>query len=193
MTSRRGSRIGQLEREAARRAALEGGVPEGMADLRVFQVLLQHPPVAKRLYDLLEQLLLRNSLDARLRELVIMRIGWRTGSVYEWAQHWPIALGIGVDEADVLAVRDWRGHAGFGPADQAVLAATDEVIDSGAISPSTWAECVTHLGDTEALIELVSAIAAWQMISVVLRSLVIELEDGVPPWPPDGTPPPGQT
>ncbi|KAA0233099.1 MAG: carboxymuconolactone decarboxylase family protein [Actinobacteria bacterium] len=164
-----------------------------MADLRVFQVLLQHPPLARRLYDLLEQLLLRNSLDARLRELVIMRIAWRTGSVYEWTQHWPIARGVGIDEPDVLAVRDWRAHTGFGPADRAVLAASDEVIDRGAISSATWAECASAVGDTEALIELVSAIGAWQMISVVLRSLAIDLEDGAAPWPPDGTRPPDVT
>lgn len=42
-----------------------------------------------------------------MRELVIMRIGWVTGSVYEWTQHWGVATALGVDQADLLAVRDW--------------------------------------------------------------------------------------
>ena len=68
------------------------------------------------------------ALDARLRELVIMRIGWATGSVYEWTQHWRVALQLGVDEADVLAVRDWRSSDRFGPVERAVLAYTDGLV-----------------------------------------------------------------
>ena len=107
-----------------------------MADLSVFQVLLRHPSLARALNDLLTALLWRGRLDARLRELVIMRIGWVTGSLYEWTQHWRVATGLGVVEADLVAVRDWKAH-GFGPAERAVLAATDETLATGTISADT--------------------------------------------------------
>jgi alkylhydroperoxidase family enzyme len=183
-------RIPLLPEEDARKAALKVEVPEAIAELNIFRVLLRHPPVAKRLNDLLMTLLFRGQLDARLRELVIMRIGWATGSVYEWTQHWRIARQLEVPDEDLLAVRDWRSHAGWSVADRAVLAATDETLERGAISADTWAQCAAALPSVEEQLELVSAIGAWRLISQVLRSLEVPLEEGVSPWPPDGASPP---
>jgi hypothetical protein len=39
-------------------------------------------------------MLWHGKLDPRLRELVIMRIGWLTASDYEWTQHWRVAQGL---------------------------------------------------------------------------------------------------
>lgn len=90
---------------------------------------------------MLEALLWKGALDARLRELIIMRIGWVTDSVYEWTQHWRVARLLEVPERDLLGVRDWQNAGHFGEAERAVLAATDETLRDGTISDETWAEC----------------------------------------------------
>jgi alkylhydroperoxidase family enzyme len=183
-------RIPLLDADAAMAAAKAAGVPEIAADLNAFRVWLHHPTLAKWLSDLLMGLLWEGTLDARLRELVIMRLGWSTGSDYEWTQHWRIALGVGVDEADVLAVRDWRTSDRYGDAERAVLAATDETVEHGAISAATWQSCTTHVSDDpQVLLELVTAVGLWRMVSGILRSLDVPLEDGVTSWPPDGQAP----
>ncbi|MGE4607872.1 MAG: carboxymuconolactone decarboxylase family protein [Myxococcota bacterium] len=187
-------RVPLLAKEAAAKAAEEVGLLPQMAELNVFRALLHHPQVAQAVQDLLVSLLFRGSLDARLRELLIMRLGWQTGSVYEWTQHWRVALELGVSDQDLLAVRDWRASDRFSAADRAVLAATDETLEAGAISPETWAALEKEIGDPNdptVLIELVAAIGTWRMISSVLRSLEIPLEDGVEQWPPDGKIPTG--
>jgi len=186
-------RIPRLSIDAATTAAEAAGIPAMMAPLNVFRMLLHHPRLAKALSDLLSTLLWEPKLDPRLRELVIMRLGWATGSVYEWTQHWRIASQLGVSEADIVGVRDWRSHAGYRPADRAVLAATDETMATGIISAATWAECERHIGGVEQLLELVVAIGNWRLFSSMLRSLEVPLEDGVAPWPPDGVKPPGAT
>jgi alkylhydroperoxidase family enzyme len=86
-------------------------------------------------------------------------------------------------------VRDWRAHPGFGAPERAVLAATDETLERGAISPETWRACESALGSAENLLELVTAIGNWRLFSQLLRSLEIPLEDGVASWPPDGRSP----
>ena len=183
-------RIPLLPLEEAKAAAVAAGVPEGIADLNVFRVWLRHPVLARRMSDLLMDMLWNGTLDARLRELVIMRLGWATTSNYEWTQHWRVATGLGVSEADLLGVRDWPNHAGFGPAERAVLAATDETLADGAVSPATWQQCVEHVSDDhQVLLELVAAIGLWRMVSGMLRSLDVPLEDGVDAWPPDGKEP----
>jgi alkylhydroperoxidase family enzyme len=156
-------RIPLLSPEAARAAALEVDMPEAMAELNVFRALLH--------------------------ELVIMRIGWKRAADYEWTQHWRIALEqFDVPEADLLAVRDWQRADCFGPADRAVLAATDETLEHGRISQETWAACAVHL-DAAELVDLVAAIGTWGLIAQVVHSLEVRLEEGVSSWPPDGRAP----
>ncbi|WP_156765040.1 carboxymuconolactone decarboxylase family protein [Mycobacterium sp. 1081908.1] len=183
-------RVPRLPLDVAKAAADEAAVPDYMAELSIFQVLLNHPPLARGLNDLLATMLWHGTLDPRLRELVIMRIGWLTACDYEWTQHWRVASGLGVSADDLLGVRDWRGYQGFGPAERAVLAATDDVVHDGAVSAESWAACERELqSDTTVLIELVTAIGAWRMVASILRSLQVPLEDGVSSWPPDGRSP----
>lgn len=184
-------RIEPLPAEEALAIAEKVGVLPRMAELGIFRILLRQPVVAKAVQDLLIALLFRGSLDVRLRELLIMRLGWATGSVYEWTQHWRVATELEVAEQDLLGVRDWRGSDRFDARDRAVLAATDETLRDGRISDATWSECARYLPSPAEQIELVAAIGNWRMISSVLRSLEVPLEDGVAPWPPDGAKPVG--
>ena len=183
-------RVDLLSLAEAANAARSAGISEQMAPLSVFRVLLRHPAVASELASTLTTLLFRgNKLDARLRELIIMRIGWRTGSVYEWTQHWRVARGLDIPEADLAATRDWRGAANLSAADRAVLQATDDTLDQGMISKAAWEACCLHLATEAERIELVVAIGNWTMFSQLLKSLRIPLEDGVEAWPPDGKAP----
>ncbi len=184
------ARVPRLPLEEAKAAADEAGIPDYMAELSIFQVLLNHPTLARAVNDLLATMLWHGRLAPRLRELVIMRIGWLTACDYEWTQHWRVACGLGVPADDLLAVRAWSTHDGFGAAERAVLAATDEVVRDGAVSAQTWAVCERKLStDSAVLIELVTAIGAWRMIASILHSLEVPLEEGVASWPPDGQPP----
>lgn len=185
-----GPRVALLTLDEATSAAKAAGISEQMAPLSVFRVLLRHPAVAEELASTLTTLLFRgNKLNARLRELIIMRIGWRTGSVYEWTQHWRVARGLEIPEPDLAATRDWRGAANLTDADKAVLQATDDTLDEGMISDATWKVCCRHLATEAERIELVIAIGNWTMFSQLLRSLRIPLEDGIEAWPPDGKAP----
>ena len=184
------ARVPKLPLDVAKAAADEAAVPDYMAELSIFQVLLNHPALARAINDLLATMLWHGDLDPRLRELVIMRIGWLTGCDYEWTQHWRVASRLGVSAEDMLGVRDWHGYDGFGPTERAVLAATDDVVRDGAVSAESWAACARELqGDTSVLIELVTAIGAWRMVASILDSLEVPLEEGVPSWPPDGRSP----
>lgn len=174
----------------AKAAADEAGVPDYMAELAIFQVLLNHPKLASGLNDLLARMLWQGKLDTRLRELAIMRIAWLTACEYEWSQHWRVAQGLRVSADDLAGVRDWQSYPAFGSAERAVLAATDDVVRNGSVSAESWAACKQEFGDDHAtLVELVTAISAWRMVSSILLSLEVPLEDDVVSWPPDGQPP----
>lgn len=181
------ARIETLSVDESVRRANELGILPQIGELNIFRTLLRHPKLAKVVNDLLMMLLSDgNQLDARLRELVIMRIGWSTCCDYEWTQHWPIAQMFGASEDELLAVRDWQSAECFDDADRAVLAATDETLEHGRILDSTWQACMATLEQPEVLLELCVAIGAWRLISQLALSTGVELEEGVESWPPDG-------
>ena len=185
-------RIPMMSVEETQAIAVREGLPEIMAPLSVFRVLLHHPALARSLGGLLKMLLLKmlllegNYLDGRLRELIIMRIGWLTGSNYEWTQHWRFAGDMGNPEDVLLACRSWESATVLADADRAVLRATDETMESGWISDATWTECERHIESVQARLELVVAIGNWRMFSQLLLTLRIPLKEGLEDWMPDG-------
>ena len=184
-------RVPMLPEDEARAIGKQAGVPSTMSGLNVFRVMSRHPELASVMAKGLAMLLYRgNKLDDRLRELIIMRIGWRTGAMYEWTQHWPVSLRIGLSEEETLAVRDPGNAPCLGAAELAVIAATDDVLDHGGVGEASWRACAEHLHSHEERLELVAAICNWNTFSIMLKSLHIPLEDGVTAWPPDGVPSP---
>lgn len=183
-------RIAMLSLEESLRVAKELGLHEPIARLNIFRTLFHRPKTAKAISDLLLSLLFDSALGHRRRELIIMRIGWVTGSEYEWTQHWPLAQQMfGCTAEEVLAVREWRQAACFDAVDRAVLTATDELLDTGDLSDETWRACFEGLG-RDAAIDMVATIATWLLVSKLARGLRVPLEDGVEGWPPDGKVPP---
>jgi alkylhydroperoxidase family enzyme len=182
-------RIPLLDTETARTRGKALGLSDQLATLNVFRTLLHQDSVAKAIAGTLTTLLFTgNRLDVRVREFVIMRIGWQTGSCYEWTQHWRVARGLQIPERDLLAVRDWQRARCFSPLERAALAATDETLSDGFISKRTWSRCAKLL-PSDQQVELVIAIGNWIMFSQLLQSLDVPLEDGIAPWPPDGKAP----
>lgn len=182
-------RVPLLPVEEAKEAAAKVGIAELKAGLSLYRLLLRQPLIAKRINDMMETLSTESQFDARLRELIIMRIGWSNGGVYEWSLHWLIARQVGVAEADLRAVRDWEAHDHWSATDLAILRATDETLVDGVISQETWDECARLFPAERERLELVATIGAWKMISEVLKSLAVPLEEGIAPWPPDGVSP----
>jgi len=181
------ARIAPLSTEEALKRAKAHGLPEQIAKLNIFRVLLNHPVLAKEINgSLLMLLFLGNKLSHRARELIIMRLGWATGSEYEWSQHWPIAKDFGVDEASLLAVRDWQNSTVLNEVDKTVLAATDDTLKFGYVSDSTWKKIEANFKTVEEQLEILAAIANWNGISQLLQSLKIPLDAGMQSWPPDG-------
>ncbi len=184
-------RVPMVSQERANQLGEEWGMAGPRMTRSAVRTLAVNPELAKPVLTLLSQLLERNQLDARLRELVIMRIGWVTGSAYEWTQHWRVAtVTAGIPPEDVLAVRDWRASDRLTAADKAVLAATDETLAGKSISDATWAEIIKAIPDQAQQVEFVVAMGNWMMFSMLLRNLRIPVEDGVAVWPPDGKPSP---
>ena len=180
------ARVPPVSAERARELGDAMGLPPHRTGSEAFRIAANNPGVARVAFSQLMQLLEHNKFNTRLRELMIMRIGWVTGSVYEWTQHWRVAAEAGIPPEDILAVRDWRASDRLNPEDKAILAATDECLSGHSISDTTWAEVVQYVTDPGEQVEFVVAMGNWMAFSLLFRNLRIPLPAGLKIWPPDG-------
>jgi alkylhydroperoxidase family enzyme len=91
-----GDRFPLLPPDEAKAAATDAGVSEYMAEFNIFHALLNHPRLAVAVDNPLTTMLWHYALEARLRQLAIMRIAWLTATDYERTAHWRVSQHFGV-------------------------------------------------------------------------------------------------
>ena len=173
----------------ATRAALDAaGLPDRLQGVNLLRTALHHTGIAKVIGDAIDAIVLSGTLDARLRELAIMRVGWRLGAAYEWGNHYALARRVGVTDAEITAVRE-HDPAALGTVERLVVRVVDEVLDGVSVTATTLRDVRDHLADDAALLELVMIPACYRAIGTLLLTFNGPLEDGIGSWPPDGRAP----
>lgn len=107
-------------------------------------------------------------------ERVILRVGWRTGSWYEWAQHVRIGkdAGLSTDEIDDLQLDN---APGWTPRTRALMQATDALIRHHYLDDALWAQLREHLNDKHTL-EFCMLVGHYVMLAMTLNTLGVVVE-----------------
>jgi len=121
-------------------------------------------------------LLTRAKLDAKLREIAILRNAKVCGSVYEWTQHVPIAKACGVSDEQVAAMDNWEQASCFNDTERLVLRFTDEVARNVKGRPEMVEQLKKVMGTAE-IVELILSIGFWGMVARLLETTEVELEE----------------
>jgi len=155
-----------------------------LGDLNIFRALAHHPKLLKRWLVFGAHVLNKSTLSPRHRELVILRVGWRCQSEYEFGQHTVIGRGVGIsdDEIRLITQPDTSADTHWDAADRLVLSATDELLADYEISQPTWDEAAQILS-TEQLMDLVFAVGQYSITCMALKTLHVPLDEGVPGFP----------
>ena len=124
-----------------------------------------------------------STLDARLRELAILQVGWLARSAYEWSHHVKIGLDFGVTEDDIRAlIAESEGrNSVLEPLAKLVLLAAREAHAGPGVSEATFERLRAHL-DNERLVDLVLVIGFYCAVVRVLASLDIRVEPEYQPY-----------
>jgi alkylhydroperoxidase family enzyme len=165
------------------RAALRRGIGEIAADRyvandevpvpNVIATLLHHPKLASRFLAYNMELLQRPALDARLRELMVLRVAYRSRAPYEWAQHVRMAESLGITPEEIAAIAGGSGE--WSPLEASLLAATDQLIDDYRVDDATWRALAAEL-DERQLVEVVFVVGTYAALAMAFNSFGLELD-----------------
>jgi alkylhydroperoxidase family enzyme len=146
------------------------------ASLNIYRTLAHHVDLYNRWSPLGQFILNGSSISPRHREMAMLRMGWLCQSPYEWSQHARIAkASAGMPEAEIHRIAEGPGAAGWSDLDRAVLAMADELRYDAMISDETWAELRKGYSDTQVM-ELLFTSAQYQLVSMALNTLGIQIE-----------------
>ena len=161
------------ERILVRRPPEMGGAATPV--FNIFKTLANHPKLAMQFAAWGGQLLLRSTLAAREREIVILRTDWVCRAAYEWQHH----AAIGRDHAELTDDDFERIKAGptadWSDEDRVLLTAVDELVGDHFLSDPTWAALERRFSH-EQLMDLVFLIGNYTMVSMALNSFGVALE-----------------
>jgi alkylhydroperoxidase family enzyme len=153
---------------------------EGAPMLNIFRTLAHHPKLLKRWLVFGNHVLSKSTLSPRDREIAILRVGWLCTSGYEWTQHAEIALRCGIGEEELPQVVVGPSGEGWSAAERALLRATDELHADAFISDECWSQLSEHY-EVEQILDLIFAVGQYNLVSMALNSLGVQLESGERP------------
>ncbi|WP_018635976.1 carboxymuconolactone decarboxylase family protein [Parafrankia elaeagni] len=114
-------------------------------------------------------------LDPRHRELLVLRVAWRTRSSYEWTHHLRIGRHSGVTSEEIHAIPQGAAADLWAPLERAMLAAVDQMIDQFRVDDETWQVLASHL-DKPQLLELSFVIGSYLCLAQVLNNVGLQAE-----------------
>ena len=156
---------------------LQPNVEKGTV-FNIFKTLSHHPDLFRRWLVFGNHVLFKSTLPPRERELIILRIGWLCEAEYEWAQHVLIGKETGLTAEEIDRIKAGPNARGWSEADKLLLQATDELRKDAFITDTTWNGLSQHF-DTKQLMDVVFAVGQYNLVSMALNTLGVQLDDGL--------------
>ncbi|MET0631684.1 MAG: carboxymuconolactone decarboxylase family protein [Xanthobacteraceae bacterium] len=144
--------------------------------INIYRMLLNSPALAESWFNHSNAVRWKTTLDGRLREIVIIRMGHLAKSQYVLRQHVPslaLADGMTLEECDALA--DWRATTMFSARERAALSYADTMTRDIEVPDAVFAEVARHF-DPRQTVELTVLIGTYNMNARVLQALRLDLE-----------------
>uniref|UniRef100_A0AAU2VUN5 Carboxymuconolactone decarboxylase family protein n=1 Tax=Streptomyces sp. NBC_00008 TaxID=2903610 RepID=A0AAU2VUN5_9ACTN len=142
--------------------------------LNLHLLLGQAPHLLEPVHHLTRAVMFDQTLDNRLRELVILRVATLARAPYEWAQHETIARGAGVRPEEVAALAT-NGLSGFPPRERAALDVAEWVVTGREVTDDDMAALREHFGTTE-ILELHITAGTYLMLARMMTATGLDID-----------------
>lgn len=147
-------------------------------NLNIYRALVNSPDATRSFLGLAKYIRFHSRLDARLREMAILQVGYVANSPYEYSHHIKIGREFGVTDEDIRAIEaETRSQAtALSPLAKTVLRAARELTAQPDLSDATFSELRDGL-DNEQIVDLLLTISFYAAVVRLLAALRIDVED----------------
>ncbi len=144
--------------------------------LNIFRMMAHAETCFRPFLRLGTAILAEQQLDAKLRELAILRIGRMSDAAYEYGQHVPIAKAVGATEAQVEAIERGDIDAScFDDVERLVLRFTTELVQEVKATDAVFAGMRARFPPRE-IVELIMAIGFYMTIARLAETTEVDLD-----------------
>ena len=142
--------------------------------INVYKLLLHTPAIAEVWLDLINAVRWKVDLDGRLREIVIIRIGYLNGCSYVVNQHVPLhSAPEGLTQAECDALADWRATDKFSARERAALAFADASTRDVDVPEPIFEGFRRHFNERQ-IVELTVLVGTYNMHTRMCQALKID-------------------
>ena len=145
----------------------------------VNKTLMHNMPLFTSWITFARHIMAGSSLEPRLREIIIMRVGWNTSCEYEWGQHVLMSEPAGLTPEDHKRIKEGALAEGWSEIESVLITATDELLGETMISNATWAALSGQLNEKQ-ITDVIFTVGQYQMMAMALNSLGVQREPGIP-------------
>jgi alkylhydroperoxidase family enzyme len=122
---------------------------------------------------------LSSAMDARRREIAVLRVAHATDASYERAQHERLARLAGVTDAEVDAIANEEPVTSLDDEANLICRVADEVSREVRLSDGALEQLIDRYGERDAA-EVILLVSYYNMVSRFLESTRVQLEDETP-------------
>lgn len=141
------------------------------APVNIYKMVMHSPGLAPGFFVMADAMFQTNSLPPHLRELAILRVGYRYAAPYETHQHEMIAGYAGLSAEAISAAA--TGITDGLPADEVgILAWTDRLLDDHGLTGRDRDDALTVLSVTQ-LADLVMTVGFYQLVCNFLNTFEV--------------------
>jgi 4-carboxymuconolactone decarboxylase len=144
------------------------------APVNVYRMVMHSPGLAPGFFVMADAMFQANSLPPHLRELAILRVGYRYAAPYETHQHEMIAGYAGLS-AEAIAAAASSVFDGLPQDEVDILTWTDRLLDDHTLSGSDRDDALSSLTVTQ-LADLVMTVGFYQLVCNFLNTFGVTTE-----------------
>lgn len=146
-------------------------------NMNILRMLSNASPAVFEGFNRLSQgLMIRSPLDAQLREVAILRVGYLSKAAYEIYHHEAIGRAVGLSDEQLRAIERGAADPVLTPAQQAIMRFADDVVLNVRAGDATLAEARKYVDDS-ALVDLIMVIGCYMMVARLLETTGVEIDE----------------
>jgi 4-carboxymuconolactone decarboxylase len=167
---------GEIQKQLISQKQRWGQVPN------IYATLANHPKYLEPFGVVGGYIARGSTLPPRERQILILRIGWLCRSEYEFGAHTTPGKMVGLTDEEIKRITEGPKAPGWSAFDAALLQATDELYYDAFITNATW-DALGKKYNQQQLIDVVATVGHYNLVSMLLNSLGVQLEKVNPGFP----------